>query len=104
MSALTLPFPSVRGAALDALPMFLAHRFPRVRHPRLRRRRADPWPQTRAMTAEHLYLTLSAIEDEMEPDLEDVLLETSWTDEGVGEAEAERVIRKLASHQSQDVV
>lgn len=42
--------------------MFLAHRFPRIR----------------AMTAEQLYLKLS--EDDVEPDLEEALLETSWTE------------------------
>ena len=35
----------------------------------------------RAVTAEQLYLKLS--EDDVEPDLEEALLETSWTDEGV---------------------
>jgi hypothetical protein len=33
------------------------------------------------VTAEQLYLKLS--EDDVDPDLEEVLLETSWTDEGV---------------------
>lgn len=38
------------------------------------------------MTAEQLYLQLS--EDDVDPDLEDVLLETSWTDEGVADEAA----------------
>jgi len=49
---------------------FLTHRFPRIR----------------AVTAEQLYLKLS--EDDVDPDLEDVLLETSWTDEGVADEAA----------------
>lgn len=48
------------------------------------------------MTAEHLYLELSnEEEDEMEVELEEVLLETSWTDEGVGIEQAGRVTRLL---------
>ena len=38
------------------------------------------------MTAEQLYLKLS--EDDVDPDLEEVLLETSWTDEGVADEAA----------------
>ena len=49
---------------------FLTHRFPRIR----------------AVTAEQLYLKLS--EDDVDPDLEEVLLETSWTDEGVADEAA----------------
>lgn len=43
------------------------------------------------MTAEHLYLTLSAGEDDLDPDLEELLLETSWTEESAG-TQADRVI------------
>jgi hypothetical protein len=51
----------------------LAHRFPRIR----------------AVTAEQLYLKLS--EDDVEPDLEEVLLETEWTNEEAPEAAAKAI-------------
>ena len=35
------------------------------------------------MTAEQLYLKLS--EDDVDSDLEEILLETSWTDDGVAD-------------------
>ncbi|BEJ12462.1 hypothetical protein CspHIS471_0209220 [Cutaneotrichosporon sp. HIS471] len=61
VSALTLPFAEVRTTAAAALPPFLAHRFPRIR----------------AATAESLYLALQE-EGDVEPELEEILLETSW--------------------------
>jgi len=64
-------------ASLEALPLFLAHRFPRIR----------------AMTSEQLYLTLST--DDIEHELEEILLETSWTDKGVGAEEAAKVVTFL---------
>jgi len=51
--------------------------------------------QIRAMTSEQLYVTLSAIEDDLMPELEQVLLETSWTDESVGDKEAGRIVELL---------
>lgn len=52
--------------------------------------------QIRATTAEALYLKLSDLHDEIEPELETLLLETAWTDEGVGEVEAQLVVELLA--------
>ena len=60
-----LRIPTCQEKVIDAIGSFLTHRFPRIR----------------AVTAEQLYLKLS--EDDVEPDLEEALLETSWTDEGV---------------------
>lgn len=60
--SLTLPFPAVRAKAAAALPQLLGHRFPRVR----------------GIAAEKVYLALS---EEMDPELEEVLLETTWTGE-----------------------
>lgn len=73
VSALDLPHPDVRAAAAAALPPFLGHRFPRIR----------------SASAEALYLALSEGErgDEMDPELEEALLETCWTDE-VGDVPA----------------
>lgn len=50
------------------------------------------------MTSEHLYLTLSGMDDaeDLEEELESVLVETSWVDE-VGE-EVERVVGLLRKH------
>lgn len=80
VAALDLPFPDVRISAATALTPFLGHRFPRIR----------------AATAEAVYLALSEGEkaDEMDPELEEALLETSWTQEveaGVGARVAELV-------------
>ena len=47
------------------------------------------------MTAEQLYLSLSTMDDEIEVQLEELLLETSWTDAGVGAEEAEEVVQSL---------
>ena len=45
------------------------------------------------MTSEALYLKLSEIhDDELDPQLENLLLETEWTDESVGMSEAEVVV------------
>lgn len=67
VAALDLPHPEVRAGAAAALPPFLGHRFPRIR----------------SASAETLYLALSEGErgDEMDPELEETLLETCWTDE-----------------------
>lgn len=68
---------------IDAIEAFLTHRFPRIR----------------AVTAEQLYLKLS--EDDVDPDLEEVLLETAWTDDGVNEevTKVTALLRStLASH------
>lgn len=43
------------------------------------------------MTAEAIYLRLSDMHDEVEPELEEALLETDWTGE-VGKEDAERVV------------
>jgi hypothetical protein len=59
--------------AAEAIEPFLAHRFPRIR----------------AVTAEQLYLKLS--EDDVDPDLEEILLETEWTNEGAPEAAAKAI-------------
>ncbi|ORY25084.1 armadillo-type protein [Naematelia encephala] len=69
----------LKVTAIKHLQLFLAHRFPRIR----------------VLSAEHLYLVLSEAEDEIDPELEDVLLETSWIDENVGSEEAETVVRLL---------
>jgi len=73
---LPLRIPTCQEKVIDAIGSFLTHRFPRIR----------------AVTAEQLYLKLS--EDDVDPDLEEVLLETSWTDEGVAD-EAAKVIALL---------
>ncbi|KAL7418710.1 hypothetical protein Q5752_006393 [Cryptotrichosporon argae] len=67
----------VELSAVDALPLFLAHRFPRIR----------------TMTAEALYLVLAEADDDVAPALEEVLLETAWTDD-VGDA-PDRVVALL---------
>jgi hypothetical protein len=59
---------------IEAIGAFLTHRFPRIR----------------AVTAEQLYLRLS--EDDVDPDLEEILLETSWTDDGAAEEAAKVTI------------
>ncbi|KAK4685879.1 tubulin-specific chaperone D, partial [Tremellales sp. Uapishka_1] len=64
---------SVRDKAVDALALFLPHRFPRIR----------------SMCSEELYLALSN-DDDVPPELEEVLLETRWSEE-VGDA-AEKVM------------
>ena len=46
------------------------------------------------MTAEQLYLVLSAGADDLDPDLEELLLETSWTEEGITE-QAKGVVHLL---------
>jgi hypothetical protein len=65
---LPLHIPSCHDKVVDTICEFLSHRFPRIR----------------AVTAEQLYLKLS--EDDVDPDLEEVLLETSWTDDGAVDA------------------
>ena len=47
------------------------------------------------MAAESLYLALSDMDDEIDSDLEELLLETEWTNENVGKNEAEKVVRLL---------
>ncbi|WVR03591.1 hypothetical protein IAU60_000583 [Kwoniella sp. DSM 27419] len=54
--------PVVRAKAVDSLPIFLGHRFPRIR----------------AMASEEVYLALSGMEDELEEELEEVLTGTDW--------------------------
>ena len=73
---MSLSIPDVQAKAVDSVGLFLSHRFPRIR----------------AMTAEQLYLKLS--EDDVEPDLEESLLETNWTD-AVAMEEAGRVVALL---------
>jgi len=51
--------------------------------------------QIRSMAAESLYLALSEKDDEIDPELEEVLLETAWTDDQVGKKEAEQVVGLL---------
>ncbi|OCF31205.1 cofactor D [Kwoniella heveanensis BCC8398] len=54
---------SARVKAVDNLPIFLGHRFPRIR----------------ALASEEVYLALSAtVEDELPEELEETLLETDW--------------------------
>jgi hypothetical protein len=67
-----------RARAADGLAPFLAHRFPRIR----------------AMTAEALYLVLA--EDDVEPELEEALLETHWAEEE-GVSRAPDVVEMLKS-------
>ena len=67
---LPLRMPACHEKVVDAIGSFLTHRFPRIR----------------AVAAEQLYLKLS--EDDVDPDLEDILLETSWTDDGLAEQAA----------------
>lgn len=61
-------YPDTQKSIIKQLPAVLSHRFPRIR----------------AMCAEQLYLALSeAVEDELDPDLEEALLSVDWTgDEG----------------------
>jgi hypothetical protein len=47
------------------------------------------------MCAEQLYLTLSEIQDEVQPELEEVLLGTVWTDDAGTEAAAHQVVLLL---------
>ncbi|GMK59904.1 hypothetical protein CspeluHIS016_0901210 [Cutaneotrichosporon spelunceum] len=68
VASLTLPFAAVRAAAAAALPPFLAHRFPRIR----------------VAAAESVYLALED-EGDIEPELEEILLETSWTEDADAE-------------------
>lgn len=53
------------------------------------------------MCAEQLYLAVSEIVDEMDPELEELLLETAWTDE-VPKETVDEVIDKLRA-QIEDV-
>lgn len=62
-ASLNLPFAAVRTKAASAIPAILGHRFPRIR----------------GIGAEKIYLTLS--EREMDPELEELILETTWTDD-----------------------
>jgi hypothetical protein len=48
------------------------------------------------MCAEQLYLTLSETEDVVQPELEDVLLGTVWTDDEGIESAAEQVMVLLS--------
>lgn len=80
VAALALPYPLLRVKAAGALEPLLVHRFPRIR----------------AMTAEAVYLLLSE-EDEVEGELEEALLETSWTGEEASEA-GPRVVVLLHEH------
>lgn len=70
--------PKVQAKAVEAIELLLSHRFPRIR----------------SMAAEQLYLQLS--EDDVEPDLEELLLETSWT-EPTNEDTAKQVTSLLRS-------
>ncbi|WWD22528.1 hypothetical protein CI109_107021 [Kwoniella shandongensis] len=69
---------SAKSKAVDYVALFLTHRFPRIR----------------AMASEEMYLALSEMDDEMNPELEEVLLETDWVGQGV-EKNAERVVELL---------
>jgi hypothetical protein len=73
---LPVQMPACHEKVVEAIGSFLTHRFPRIR----------------AVTAEQLYLKLS--ENDVDPDLEDILLETSWTDDGLAD-EAARVTALL---------
>jgi len=80
VACLSLPSEfTTRTKAVDALAPLLAHRFPRIR----------------AMTAEAVYLFLSIELDELDPELEECLLETAWAqEEGVARApEAVEMLR-----------
>lgn len=83
VAALNLPFPPVREVASAALPPFLAHRFPRIR----------------AAAAETTYLALQEGEgaDEIDPELEEILLETNWGEEADAELAA-RVAKLVGLH------
>ncbi|WVQ80901.1 hypothetical protein IAT38_003008 [Cryptococcus sp. DSM 104549] len=70
----------IRAKAVGYLPLFLAHRFPRIR----------------AMSSEEIYLTLSGLEDEVDEELEEVLLETEWVGTGAEEA-AGKVVELLGA-------
>ncbi|WVQ76181.1 hypothetical protein IAR50_005840 [Cryptococcus sp. DSM 104548] len=70
--AATLSGPlAVRSKAITYLPLYLNHRFPRIR----------------AITSEELYLALSQVEDadDMDEELEEILLETEWVATDAGE-------------------
>lgn len=87
MALVTSALPLTQAAIVKQLPIILSHRFPRIR----------------AMCAEQLYLALSeAIEDEMNPRLEEDLLETEWTGDGAlekAEGVAGLVAEQLAIRQ-----
>ncbi|KAK8845579.1 hypothetical protein IAR55_006295 [Kwoniella newhampshirensis] len=73
---------SVRLKAIDYVPLFLAHRFPRIR----------------AMASEEIYLALSGLDEDIDEELEEVLLETDWVGQGV-EKDADRVVELLKASQ-----
>ncbi|KAG9019897.1 hypothetical protein FRB90_000027 [Tulasnella sp. 427] len=60
-----LAIPSVADKAVDKLPVYLKHGYPKVR----------------STTAENLYLALQGMDIEFEDEVEDALLQTTWTDD-----------------------
>ncbi|WRT63818.1 uncharacterized protein IL334_000743 [Kwoniella shivajii] len=56
----------MRLKAVGYVPLFLGHRFPRIR----------------AISSEEIYLALSSLEEEIPEELEEVLTETEWTGSG----------------------
>ncbi|WWC85834.1 uncharacterized protein L201_000701 [Kwoniella dendrophila CBS 6074] len=79
---LVLSFLGKRGLswekAIGHLPLFLGHRFPRIR----------------AISSEELYLTLSSTDDEISDELEEILTEAEWTGSGY-DKDVERVIELI---------
>lgn len=76
-----MPLSTVQAKASQTLPLFLLHRFPRIR----------------AMCAERLYMTLSQ-EGDVDEELESVLLETDWVGELSGESELVRILLQRQLH------
>ncbi|WVF65933.1 hypothetical protein IAT40_000671 [Kwoniella sp. CBS 6097] len=71
--------PPVRSKAVDNLPTFLGHRFPRIR----------------ALASEEIYLALSStVEDELPEELEEALLETDWVGQQYADA-VETVVQAI---------
>jgi hypothetical protein len=93
IAALRLKDAGVRRTAGGNLGVFLKHRFPRVSLTFAESTcTASADPQIRSMCAEQLYLELSDTQDEVHPELEEVLIGTVWTeDEGFEEA-ADQVV------------
>lgn len=95
IAALRLDGNAVRVLAGGSLSGFLKHRFPRVSFATTARYAICPElnMQIRSMCAEQLYLALCDIQDDVNPELDEILLGTVWTDDAGMEAAADSVVR-----------
>jgi hypothetical protein len=94
VAALAISNEEIHLKAIDVLPLFLAHRFPRVGFLTSRAGRRLII-QIRSTTAEALYHQLCDMHDDLDEELESMLLETTWTDVDVGANEAQQVAELL---------